>query len=355
MKKINLNVPLNNTGYGVASWNIFKELLKEHYDVTLFPIGNGYADNEEDMLLAQEASQKVLDCDLDAPLLKIWHQFDLLSRTNRGRYFALPFFELDKFNALEQKHLTAPDCVFVTSEWAKQVVLRETKQTNVEVVPLGVDNSIFYPVDVIENDTYKFFNIGKWEIRKGHDFLLKLFQTAFPDETDVELHVLASETTNGYSDPSELYRWKSMYLSDNRVKLLPGLKSHTDIANYIATKDCGIFPSRAEGWNLELLESMAMSKPVITTNYSAHTEFCDNKNSYLVDITETEPAVDGKAFKGQGSWAKIGSDQFDQLVSHMRDCYSNRVRANPAGLETANRFGWNNTVGCITRYVQKYS
>ena len=266
MKKINLNVPLNNTGYGVASWNIFKELLKEHYDVTLFPIGNGYADNEEDMLLAQEASQKVLDCDLGAPLLKIWHQFDLLSRTSRGRYFALPFFELDKFNALEQKHLTAPDCVFVTSEWAKQVVLRETKQTNVEVVPLGVDNSIFYPVDVIENDAYKFFNIGKWEIRKGHDFLLKLFQTAFPDETDVELHVLASETTNGYSDPSELYRWKSLYLSDNRVRLLPGLQSHADIANYIATKDCGIFPSRAEGWNLELLESMAMGKPVITTN-----------------------------------------------------------------------------------------
>lgn len=355
MKKINLNAPLNNTGYGVASWNIFKELLRDGYDVALFPIGNGYADNQEDMLLAQEASQKLLDCDLNAPLLKIWHQFDLLNRVNRGKYFALPFFELDKFNTLEQKHLTAPDCVFVTCEWAKQVILQETEQKNVEVVPLGVDSSIFNPLENYDVSTYKFFNIGKWEIRKGHDILLKLFQTAFPREKDVELHILASETTNGYSDASELYKWKQMYLSDDRVKLLPGLQNHSDIAKYISTKHCGIFPSRAEGWNLELLESMAMNKPVITTNYSAHTEFCNKDNSYLVDISETEPAIDGKAFKGQGSWAKIGNDQFDQLVSYMRQCYSGRVLANPAGLETAKRFSWNNTAGCITKYIRKYS
>lgn len=355
MKKINLNIPLNNTGYGVASWNIFKELLKEDYDITLFPIGNGYADNEHDMLLAQQASQKILDFDLDAPLIKIWHQFDLLNRINRGKYFAFPFFELDKFNNLEKKHLTAPDCIFVTCEWAKEIILRETRQTNVEVIPLGVDTEIFYPKQNPDESIYKFFNIGKWEIRKGHDILLKIFQTAFPYEKDVELHILASETTNGYSDAAELYKWKQMYLSDDRVKLLPGLQSHVDIANYIDSKHCGIFPSRAEGWNLELLESMAMNKPVITTNYSAHTEFCNEGNSYLVNIGETEPAIDGKAFKGQGSWAKIGNTQFDELVSHMRSCYSKRVVANPAGLQTAKRFSWNNSAGCITKCIQRYS
>ena len=35
----------------------------------------------------------------------------------------------------------------------------------------------------------------------------------------------------------------------------------------MAGADCGIFLSRAEGWNLGLLEMMAMGKPVITTNY----------------------------------------------------------------------------------------
>ena len=65
----------------------------------------------------------------------------------------------------------------------------------------------------------------------------------------------------------------------------------------MAQTDCGIFPSRAEGWNLELLEMLACIKSVITTHYSAHTEFCDDVNSDLVEIKETELAYDGKWFQ----------------------------------------------------------
>ena len=50
--------------------------------------------------------------------------------------------------------------------------------------------------------------------------------------------------------------------------------------------DCGVFPSRAEGRNLELLEMMSAGKHVITTDYSAHTEFCTKDNAGLVPITD---------------------------------------------------------------------
>ena len=56
----------------------------------------------------------------------------------------------------------------------------------------------------------------------------------------------------------------------------------------MAKTDCGVFPARAEGWNLELLEMMSCNKPVIATNYSAHTEFCDDKNCMLIDIEDME-------------------------------------------------------------------
>ena len=62
--------------------------------------------------------------------------------------------------------------------------------------------------------------------------------------------------------------------------------------------DVGIFPSRAEGWNLEILELMSCGKHIITTNYSAHTEFCNKENALLVDIDELETAYDGKWFLG---------------------------------------------------------
>ena len=113
----------------------------------------------------------------------------------------------------------------------------------------------------------------------------------------------------------------------------------------MAQTDCGIFPSRAEGWNLELLEMLACGKSVITTNYSAHTEFCNDTNSDLVEIKDTELAYDGKWFQGKcGNWAKISDDQIDCFVSHMRKIHKckqdNSLSVNEAGVDTANKFSW---------------
>ena len=194
-------------------------------------------------------------------------------------------------------------------------------------------------------------NIGKWEVRKGHDILHDLFKKAFPDEKDVELWMLASETTNSYSDAEQLIEWKNLYGNDDRIKISSGVTSQKEIAQIMSQTSCGIFPSRAEGWNLELLEMMAMNKPVIATNYSAHTEFCDKNNSYLVDIETTEPANDKKAFYGQGNWAKLGQNQLDQTIEHMRNMYTNRITTNSEGLKTAQTFSWKNSaskiLGCI--------
>ena len=52
------------------------------------------------------------------------------------------------------------------------------------------------------------------------------------------------------------------------------------------------------------METMALNKPVILTNYSAHTQYSTKDNSYLVDVDSTEAANDGIWFKGQGNWAK---------------------------------------------------
>ena len=98
-----------------------------------------------------------------------------------------------------------------------------------------------------------------------------------------------------------------------------------------------------------------MNKPVIATDYSGHTEFCDKNNSYLVDINETEAANDGKAFYGQGNWAKLGQDQYDQIIEHMRYVYKNRISDNAAGLETSKKFSWENSASKILRCIKEYT
>ena len=107
--------------------------------------------------------------------------------------------------------------------------------------------------------------------------------------------------------------------------------------------NCGVFPSRAEGWNIPLLELMACGKHVIATDYSAHTEFCNKDNCDLIEINELEPAVDGKWFHGHGQWAKIGQSQVDQLVAYMITFAVSLNRDNDAGIQTSQMFTWDNT------------
>ena len=349
---INFSCPINNTGYGVASLNILKELSKLH-NISYFPIGQPGVSNQEDYesILSVLKNQEIAD--INAPYIKIWHQFDLGDHFGRGRYYAYPFFELDTFNDREKKHLSIPDQLFVSSQWAKNIIINNGISTNINVIPLGVDLNIFnYQIPKTRTDNkYVFLTIGKWEVRKSHDILPYIFKQAFPSEKDVELWILASESTNSYSTPQQLIEWKNLYQADN-IKIFTGLQTHHDVANLIANSDCGLYISKAEGWNLELLETMAMNKPTIATNYSAHTEFCNNNNCYLVDIDKLEPAQDGKAFVGQGNWAKIGQQQIDQTIQHMRYLYQNKIASNLSGLKTAQNYSWKNSAdimsGCIS-------
>jgi len=349
---INLYAPINTTGYGLASLNILKSMIK-HTDIKYFPIHNPSVTNQEDYDFVLSVLDNSIDFDPDAPTLKIWHQFDLASRIGRGRYYAYPFFELDTMNILEKKHLSVPDEIIVSSDWAKNVLENNQVSQKIHVCPLGVDRNIFDEhlyKNTKTNNKYTFLNIGKWEVRKGHDLLPEIFRLAFPNEQDVELIVVASEQTS-YSTPDQVEKWKSLYANDTRLKIIPGVPSQFDLAQTIKNSDCGIYISRAEGWNLELLETMSMNKPVIATFFSAHTEFCNDNNTYLVDIDETEKANDGKAFVGQGNWAKIGSKQIDQTIEYMRLLYRNKINNNISGVKTAEKYSWENTAqmisGCI--------
>jgi glycosyltransferase involved in cell wall biosynthesis len=348
---INLSCAVNQTGYGIASLNILKSLYKNH-KIAYFPIGQPFVNNENDHKIILESYTNSQIPDANAPFIKVWHQFDLAQRVGRGKYYALSFFELDSLNEQEKTHLQIPDELFVTSEWAKKVLINNNINSPIHICPLGVDREIFHENynQNQNNDKYAFLNVGKWEIRKGHDILLELFLKAFPDEQDVELWVCASENTNSYSSKEDLYQWKNMY-NHPRIKLFSGVANQIELAHLINLSNCGIYPTRAEGWNMELLESMSMNKPVITTNYSSQTEFCNKSNSFMVEIDKLESAYDGKAFKNQGQWAKIDKNQKDQFIEYMRYCYKNKINDNLEGIKTAKQFSWTNTASIIERCI----
>ena len=365
MSSNNLNylAPINNsTGYGITSTNILKAL--DHQDLsgdslTVFPLGNISVDNLKD----QNWLNKILErtnkgWDKNAACVKVWHPHDLSLRIGNGKYGALVFFELDTLKPTEKIHCSHVDVLFVASEWAKKVVEDSGVNVPVVVTPLAVDTNVFKDHEhpkFLTNDTYKFVNIGKWEVRKGHDFLLEVFNEAFTEDDDVEL-IMCNQ--NPFLSQQENQIWADMYLTSKlgkagKIQCIPRINEHIDLAKLIRDCDCGFFPARAEGWNNEILEVMALNKPVITTNYSAHTEYCTKENAHLIEVDNLVLAEDGKFFHGEGKWADLGQAQKDQAIEHLRKVYKDNVKTNPAGLSTVAKYTWDNTASIIKTEMEK--
>ena len=349
---INLIAPINNLGYGVAGYNIFKSLYKINPSTTLYPISKPTFVDEYIAAGIDNQSRTT-----EFPSVKIWHQNDLHLHVGKGKHIGFPIFELTEFNDDEKRSMAHCDALFVCSEWAKEIVLNQTNfsESHVHVVPLGVDTDIFKP-ELSKRSATIFFNCGKWEKRKGHDVLLECFNLAFNSADNVELWMMCDNPFIGQDNQSWQNLYKSSPLGD-KIRIIPRQQSHKDVYNIMKQSDCGVFPSRAEGWNLELLEMMACGKQVIATNYSAHTQFCDNNNSHLIDIENREVAYDGVFFSGShGQWGSFSESSINQLIEHMRTVHTMKQRhekhlLNTRGVETANQFSWSQSAHEIIRGV----
>lgn len=361
---INITTFLNQLGYGIAGLNIVKALTRAGHEPALWVNGPGGCP-QEDRAIIEAAIARSQTYDPNAPSLRISHQWDMAHRVGRGTHAGLTFFELTYLTQTERHHLSSLDLVCVPTVWAQYVLgINGIPQDKIRRVPLGVDPLIFHPgiagglppgyeaVERVIEQTRPtvFFNCGKWEIRKGHDVLVEAFTRAFAPHENV---LLVMNCSNPFLTKSQQEEWVSLYRSSaflcGKVIVLPDrLPRQQDVARLMMLADCGVFPARAEGWNLELLEMLAMGKACIATNYSAHTEFCTTENCLLVEPDGLEPAFDGVFFtSGQGQWAELGERAMEQLVSHLRDVHRRKqegsLSANMAGIQTAGQFTWDAT------------
>lgn len=350
---MNLNVfsPIGYTGYGVAGFNLIKR-LRNDYNISLFPPSNNIScDNEEDKVWLRECVKNQDTFDNDAQFFKLWHQGELALRVGKGQYTAMTLFELNAFTNRELQSLKCPDKLIVCSKWAKDIAKEQT-DIDAYVVPLGVDRTIFHENRPIpqhlkrDKPTCIFLNVGKWEKRKGHDFLIECFEASFSRNDDCELWLCPF---NPFISKEQEQEWMGRYHSklDNKIKILNRLAKQTDVADLMAASTIGIFPSRGEGFGLESLEMLSMNKNIVITNYSAHKDYCDNKNSMLINIDKLETAEDGVFFHSQGEWAHLGKPQMEQTVTYLRGIYDSfhttGIEENKAGIETAKNFSWENS------------
>lgn len=358
--RLNINCPINTTSYGYVSSNFIKSLCELGCSVRHIPIGTNSPDEEIEPHIKACISR--WDFFYEAPCIRIWHQHDLNPFYGKGTRIGFPIFELEDFNNLELHSLGNPDHLFVCSEWAKNVIQNKviSKRNNVSVVPLGYDPNIFKPCDLPDVEYTVFGNFGKWEKRKGHDVLVDIFNKAFEPDDNVLLVMMPH---NQFNNEQENNYWRSKYKETklgDKIIFVGRQRHHSLVYNIMSQVHCGIFPSRAEGWNLEALELLASGRHLIITNCTAHTEFCNSENSYLIDMDGgEEPAFDGKWFNGSFRWRLFGKDQIEQSVEYMRLVHrkrlENNLKINKVGIESVKKYTWENSSKIFCQKVNEAS
>ena len=356
--KINLRGIFQSTGYGVFTFNLLKELANIT-DVSLWPIGPIEWECEEIKRLTPligkcQANSQFFDP--ASPSLTVYHQFDMGQSVGRGPRWGYTFFEIDRLMPNEVHHLNTLDRLFLPSQFYKDVATSNGVTVPISVVHPGVDTLIFDKTQTVNrgelraaglpiaDDDYVFFHSGKAEIRKSTYKIPQWFKLAFPTEPNVKL---IAHIYNPCLSPEENKQWLRLYEGDPRLITFKGrMGSQRDIARLMAASDCGLFPSRAEGWNLELAEMLAMDKVAIATDYSSHTEFI-NENCLKIPILERESAYDGRWFHGYGQWAKIGEAEESAIVTLMREAYNKRMVGKPT--DFAKQFTWRATAEDIIK------
>lgn len=368
---VNLVAPINQLGYGVVGFNVMRSLINSGHQVSLFPIGGkaSWENNKEAAELIQKAVNNSQFFDTSAPSIRIWHQHDMAMFPGGGKRIGWPIFELDTFSEKEQHHLGSVDSLVVCSEWAKKIIENSTifeQVDRVDVVPLGVNTHVFYRNQADRdkrpywstNNTV-FINVGKWEARKGHNELIEAFCKAFTPNDNVELWMMNDNPFINLHNEN----WKIKYITSSmgsKIRILARKNTQGEMRELFNQVDFGVFPSHAEGWNLEPLELMACGIPSILTNYSGHTEYANNTNSLLIEPNGMEDAHDsigGHWFHGQGKWCSF---EINDLVSRMKEAHEYNQKRNKddkyrllseSALATANRFTWGKSASKLLEVI----
>ena len=334
----------DQTSYGLVTLNIIKELSKS-LDINVYSEGHSNISSE---IQFKEIINKLLHKPINkfSDTLLINHAYNMHKCIGRGDQIGLTFFELNKFTDNEKASLECLDTLIVTSEWAKNIC-ESNLSVNVEKCPIGVDREIFNEVDY-KPDVCRFITIGKWEKRKNQRLIFESFKKIFKNDKKYELTMLFDSP---FLSRSKYDAFKKEFTTEN-TRVIDRTNSLSNIAKLLQQSFCFISHSRAEGWNMPLLEAMSCGKFCISPNYSGESEFVTPKNCSITDVLGLETAKDGVWFgvnelMNNGEWAILCNNSLCNNIKKIADEYNSDSILNKEGINTAKKFNWQNTAKTI--------
>ncbi len=252
--------------------------------------------------------------------------------------------------------------MMVASTFVRDLFRKAGIKIPIEVVLNALDDKVRasktedYPLKTKKK--FKFLHVSSARMRKGVDVLLKAYFSEFSGHDDVCLVI------KSFPGPDNLV---NELLSDLKKENSPEVihiynpdLTDQELTNLVCTCDCGVYPSRAEGFGIPIAETMYHEKPVIATNYSAYLDFCNEENSFLIDY-ELKDAVDSEAVNLGAKWAEPNQKDLQRKMRFIYESFINETKSDLKIIEdkvakakvAADNLTWENSANKALPFIKE--
>lgn len=357
---VNFFAPINQLGIGVHAYNLIREYSKYDKVSLIPPFGNVTAiDEEVEKWLSN-------DFDKDSPSIMIF-QPQFMTQFCGSPRIGYPIFETTEFTRKEMNALKSLDYILVTSRWAEEI-LNDKGLKNIAIVHEGYNPLVYYPdyskaykLDRIEKNGVTFVTVGKLEERKGTFDIFLCFNKAFSGcdkKVNLIAHVANAFNVKWFFKVAAFLYSLGFekedggagftYFKKDKMKIiipLGNIQSGKDMADFYRRADFGIYLSKAEGWGLPLMETLACGVPCVTTNWTGQSEYLKRyPASLIVEKGSEETANDGVWFKGdKGRWRKPDLESAIKILKNIYNDPTKWLDMEIDCLECVKPFIWENS------------
>jgi glycosyltransferase involved in cell wall biosynthesis len=196
------------------------------------------------------------------------------------------------------------DELWVHSGWvAEQAATGGVETARIHVVPHGVDAAVLAPegpsFDFGPDATaggegrFVFLFVGAAVTRKGVDILLDAYGRAFTASDPVTL-VIKDHGGDVFYRGVGLAGAIAAFSESNTAPDLLYIDDYLEaerLAALYRSCDAGVFPYRAEGFAMPILEAMACATPSIVPRFGACLDFCDDATSFPIPARRIKLSV----------------------------------------------------------------
>jgi glycosyltransferase involved in cell wall biosynthesis len=232
-------------------------------------------------------------------------------------------------------------------------VLFEGANTNIYKV---LDTPCSLDIQIKEDFAYLF--VGHWmqgefgEDRKNVGLLIKAFYETFKNKSKKPALILkASGGVSSYMDRDELLKKIEIIKKTVVANSLPNIyllhgeftdEEMNELYNHSKVKAM-VSLTKGEGFGRPLLEFSLVKKPIMTTNWSAHTEFLSSEFTTLMngELKNLHPSVLNDWFVKEAQWFNVNPIEVNHYLKDIFENYKKyQNNANRQTYKSKTEFSW---------------